>query len=126
MENNQEELQKYVKSYREMLKKLSTMSQVAVRQFLGSRPADDPRVVYLAGLETFRNVANAQMEVLVRLATEKLGVKREEFLQMSSEEMEKQVKAMEEDLRVSGWDGDGNPLFEDLQAYRERTIGWPP
>jgi len=125
MANNQEELQKYVESYREMIKKLNTLSQIAVRQFLGSRPADDPRVVYLAGMETFRNLANAQLEVLVRLATEKLGVKREEFLQMSSEEMEKQVKAMEEDLRVSGWDNDGQPIF-DLQAYRERTIGWPP
>ena len=125
MATNQEELQKYVESYRKMVEKLNTLSRIAVKQFLGSRPADDPRVVYLAGMETFRNLANAQLEVLVRLATEKLGVKREEFLQMSNEEMDKQVKAMEEDLRVTGWDNAGQPIF-DLQAYRERTIGWPP
>ena len=125
MATNNEELQGYVERYRKMAEKINTLNQIAVRQFLGSRPADDPRVVYLVGMENFRNLANAQLEVLVRLATEKLGVKKEEFLQMYSEEMEKQVKDLEEDLRVSGWDGDGQPIF-DLQAYRERTIGWPP
>ncbi len=117
---------KQLDEYRELLRKLTIMSQVAVGQFLGgSRPAEDPRVEYIRGLEAFKNVANAQISAFFRLATENLGVPSEEFIRVSCEELETQVKEMMEDFRITGWDDDGNPVF-DLQSFRERTAGWPP
>jgi len=121
----QEQAEAYLENYKDMVKKLSILSRVAIRQFLGSRPDSDPRVDYMMEFETFKNLANAQISALTRVVTEKLKVKRDDFLAINKEELEKQVKAMEKDLCVTGWTTEGQPNF-NLQAYRERTAGWPP
>jgi len=114
----------YMESYREMVRKLYVLSSAEVRQFLGTRPDGDPRVEYLAGLQSFQNMANAQISCLMRLVTEKLGVSEEDFLAVAAEEIGKQVQTMENELAVVGWNEDGTMRL-DLQAHREKTKGWP-
>lgn len=119
------EAERYLADYKGMVRQLTILSRIAARQLLGTRADEDPRLEYVAALESFKNLSNVQTSVLIRLVTEKLGVKREEFLELSREELAKQIEAMEQDLCVTGWDSSGNPVF-NLQAYRERTAGWPP
>jgi len=116
--------EKYIVNYKELITKLHTLSQMNVRQFLGTRADGDPRVTYLTGLETFKNLANVQLSVLLRLTTEKLGVKREDFLTLSEDELSQQITSMEESLAVTGWNEDGTPQL-DLQAHLEKTANWP-
>lgn len=116
--------QAYMDNYKEMLGKLHILSRMAVRQFLGTRDERDPRVKYLTGVESFKNLANVQLSVLLRLATEKLGVKKADFLAMSEDELKQQIASMEESLAVTGWNKDGTPVL-DLQAHLERTKEWP-
>jgi len=123
MNKAQKEAEQYLEQYRGMVRKLQVLSQVATRQLMGSRSEGDPQAEYLTALEAFKNMANAQLDMLIRLAVE-LGVARERMLEVQSEELQKQVTAMEQDLCVTGWNADGHPVF-DLQAYRERTAGWP-
>ncbi len=120
------EAEGYVENYREMLRRLGILSRLATRQMLSSRqyPDGDPRVEFVTVLEQFKNMHIAQISVLLRLATEKLGVTREEFLELSQEELVKQVMSMENELCIKGWDTAGNPML-DLAAYREKTRAWP-
>ncbi|KKK52543.1 hypothetical protein LCGC14_3103860 [marine sediment metagenome] len=110
--------------YRAWAAKLETLSRLAVRQFLGTRPEGDPRVDYLAGLEAFKNVATAQIAALTMIVTTLLGDNVETLRKAGLAELQGQIESMEKDLAVTGWDGDGNPLF-DLPASRELTKGWP-
>ncbi len=114
----------YLDDYHEKVRRLHVLSTHAVRQFLGTREEGDPRVDYLVGLEAFKNMANAQISCLLRLATEKLGVSQEDFLALAAEELGKQVETMQEDLAVIGWNEDGT-IKLDLQAHLEKTKGWP-
>ena len=110
--------------YRALATKLETLSKLAVRQFLGTRPEGDPRVDYLAGLEVFMNVATAQLAALNSMMTALLGDNVETFRKAGLAELAEQVESMEKQLAVTGWDEAGNPLF-DLQASRELTKRWP-
>lgn len=110
----------YLEEFRDMLRKVDILSQVETRQLMGTRPEGDSRVEYLTALESFKNLANVQLQVLIRLA---MGNK--DFLAIFAEELGEQVEHMESDLCVAGWDASGNPVF-DLQEYRKRTAGWPP
>ncbi|KKN16226.1 hypothetical protein LCGC14_0978190 [marine sediment metagenome] len=110
--------------YRAQAAKLQALSRLAVRQFLGTRPEGDPRVDYLAGLEAFRNMASAQLAALTMIVTAMLGDNVETLRKASLAELQGQIESMEKDLAVTGWDGEGNPLF-DLPASRELTKGWP-
>ena len=116
--------EQYMANYKELIGKLHTLSRMSVRQFLGTRQEGDPRVDYLTGLESFKNLANVQLSVLLRLATEKLGVKKEDFLAMSEDELKQQIASMAESLAVTGWNEDGTPIL-DLQAHLEKTASWP-
>ncbi|GAI71332.1 unnamed protein product, partial [marine sediment metagenome] len=49
-----------------------------------------------------------------------LGDKKPEFLKIMEEELNNQLKAMEEDIGVVTWSDDGTPRF-DLQVLREKT-----
>lgn len=114
----------YVANYKEMVKKLQVLSRVAVRQFLGTRPDGDPRLEYMANIEAFVNLANVQLEVLLGLTVQKLGIPREDYLKAQTTSITTQIQTMEKDLAVKSWDQSGNPVF-DLQAYLERTALWP-
>ena len=113
----------WLDEYKEMVGRLQALSRVAVRQFLGTRPSAAPPLEYLVGRETVLNLSQVQLQVLLTLVAQKLGIPREDFLRVSREELAKQVTLMEEQLCVTGWDH-GNPIF-DLPAYRERTKLWP-
>jgi len=116
--------EQYMADYKEMVSKLHILSRMSVRQFLGTRVDGDPRVDYLTSLESFKNLANVQLSVLLRLATEKLGIKTEAFLALSKDELSQQLKSMEESLAVICWNKDGTPKL-DLQAHLKNTQGWP-
>ncbi len=113
-----------LETYKAMVGKVHALSKVSVRQFLGSRDEGDPRVEYLTDLEAFKHLANVHLEVIMDLCIKKLGITKEEFLKSQSELISSQVESMEKDLCVTGWDQQGNPLF-DLPKYAERTKLWP-
>jgi len=114
----------YVVNYKEMTRKVGVLSRISVGQFLGTRPEGDPRVDYLAAAECTKNLVNVQVQALLNMAVTKLGIPREEFMQVMAEEMDKYLKAIETDLCVTGWDDKGNPIL-NLKAYAERTRLWP-
>jgi hypothetical protein len=116
--------QALLEEYRNMVKKLRALSKISVRQFLGSRADGDPRVEYLTEIEAFKNLANVYFEVIMGLTFTKLGVSKEEYLKINCEQLSNQLKTMEQDLCITGWDQQGNPLF-DLVRYAERTSNWP-
>ena len=110
--------------YRALAAKLETLSRLAVRQFLGTRSEGDPRVDYLAGLEGAKNMLIAQVAALTSMVTAMLGDSVETFRGAGLAELQGQVESMEKELSVTGWDGEGNPLF-DLKASFTQTKDWP-
>jgi hypothetical protein len=111
----------FLENYRSQVNRLQVLSRLAIRQFLGTRPDGDPRVDYLANLDAFKNLANVHLEVMMELVIKK---SKDDFLKLQGEHLAMQVKAMEQDLCVTGWDNLGNPIF-DLPRYMERTKLWP-
>lgn len=114
----------YVDNYRAAAEKLYVLSRFATRQLLGERPADDPRVEYIAGLEAFKNLANAQISGIIHILNEVMGDKESHFREILQRELARQVKSMEEDFCVTGWTEEGAPIF-NLQALQERIKKWP-
>ena len=119
-----EQNEAYLENYKQLVERLYWMSRFNVKQFMGTREEGDPRVGYLAGLESFKNLANAQISGIVRVLTMMLGDRKPEFLKIMEEELANQIKAMEEDVGVTEWADDGTPRF-DLKVLREKTAGWP-
>ncbi len=107
-------------TYREKALKLSKVSLVQVRQLMGTQPAGDPRVEYLAGIQCSNNLVNAQLAALLRV----LPIDGEKFMAILAEELDKQLLDIEKDLCITGWSPESEPIF-DLAAYRKRTEGWP-
>ncbi len=123
-DEKQKENEAYMENYKHQVQRLTFLARFNVRQFLGTRQEGDPRVDYLAGLEGFRNLVNAQISGIIRLQTMMLGDKRKEFLDIMAEELANQLKSMEEELGVTGWTDENEPQF-DLQVLKEKTAGWP-
>ncbi len=116
--------QKYLDNFQEMARKLAVMSQIACRQFLGSRPDKDPRLLYLGNMEAFKNLATVQLEVIMELTVGKLGISKEEYMKVHGEHLASRLSEMEKDLCITSWSPEGNPIF-DLPAYAEATKSWP-
>jgi len=114
----------FMTNYKEMVRKLRVLSKFAVRQFLGTRVDDDPRLEYLTDIEAFKNLANVHLEVMMALTIKKLGLSKEDYLKAHGDQLAEQLKTIEQDLCITGWDDKDNPIF-DLPAYRERTKLWP-
>jgi len=123
-EKQEKENEAYLENYKRMIQRLYFVSRFNIRQFLGTRPEGDPRVEYLTVLEGFKNLANAQIQAMVRALTMLLGDKKQEFLNIMAEEMANQLKVMEEEVGITGWTDEGQPQF-DLNILREKTKGWP-
>jgi len=123
-EKQKQENEAYVERYKQLVERLTILSRFNVRQFLGTRPEGDPRVDYLAGLESFKNLVNAQLSGIIRVLTMMLGDKKQEFLKIMEDELINQLKVMEEEVGITGWTAEGQPQF-DLQVLREKTKGWP-
>ena len=119
-----EQNEAYMENYTKLVQRLYWLSRFNVRQFMGNREEGDPRVDYLAGVEGFKNLANAQISGIVRILTMMLGTKKQEFLKVMEEELTSQIKSMEEEVGVVSWADDSTPRF-DLQVLREKTKGWP-
>ncbi len=119
-----EQNEAYMENYKQLVQRLYWLSKFNVRQFMGTRDEGDPRVDYLAGLESFKNLANAQLSGIIRILTMMLGDKKQEFLKVMEEELASQLKSMEEDVGIVGWSAEGSPQF-DLAILREKTRGWP-
>ena len=126
-----EKSEKYMANYKQLVERLYWMSRFNVRQFMGTREEGDPRdphgperVKYLAGFESFKNLANAQISGIVRILTMMLGAKKQEFLKVMEEELTAQIKSMEEDIGIIGWSEEDSPQF-DLAALGKKTKGWP-
>lgn len=118
------ESQALLDEYKKQAERLYFLSKFNVRQFLGTREEGDPRVSYMAGLEAFKNLANAQLGGIVRILTIMLGDRKSEFHKIMAEELGNHVKSMEEEVGVASWTEEGKPIF-NLQILREKTKGWP-
>ena len=68
-----EENQALLDEYKKQAERLYFLSKFNIRQFLGTREEGDTRVTYLAGLEGFKNLANAQLAGIIRTLTMMLG-----------------------------------------------------
>ena len=123
-EKQEKENEAYMENYKLLVQRLTFLARCNVRQFMGTRPEGDPRVEYLAALEGFKNLANAQVTGMVRALTMMLGDKKQEFLDIMAEELANQLKVMEEEVGITGWTAEGQPQF-DLAVLREKTKGWP-
>lgn len=123
-EKQQKENEAYLENYKKQIQRLMFLSRFNIRQFLGTRQEGDPRVEYLADIERFKNLANAQLAGIIRVLTMMLGDKKQEFLDIMAEELANQLKMMEEEVGITGWAEDGQPQF-DLAQLREKTKGWP-
>ena len=123
-EEQKKQNEAYVETYKKLVERLYWLSRFNVRQFMGTREEGDPRVDYLAGLESFKNLANSQLSGIIRILTMMLGDKKPEFLKIMEEELNNQLKALEDDIGVVTWADDGTPRF-DLGVLREKTKGWP-
>ena len=119
----QKQYEDYMENYRTLVQQLQVLSGVNVREFMGNREDGDPRVHYLAGIEGFKNLANAQLSGIIRYLNESKGSKKPDLLSIMAEELSAHLKSMEEDLGVTGWN-EGQPQF-NLQILREKTKGWP-
>ena len=123
-EKQEQENEAYKENYKKQIQRLYFLSRFNVRQFLGTRPEGDPRVEYLTALESFKNLANAQITGMVHALTMIIGDKKQEFLDIMAEELDNQLKVMEDEVGITGWTAEGQPQF-DLQVLRERTREWP-
>ena len=113
-----------VATYKLQVLKLTVLSKVAVRQFMGTRPDGDPRVEYLTNMETFKNLSNVYLEVMMDLISTKLGIPKEAVLKAYHDQLAVHIETLEKDLCVTSYDPQGNPVF-DLPSYREMTKEWP-
>jgi len=120
----QKQYEAYMENYRTLVQHLQFLSSFNVREFMGTREDGDPRVHYLAGLEGFKNLANAQLSGIIRFLDESKDGKKTDLFPIMAEELAAHVKSMEEDLGVTGWNEEGHPQF-DLQILKEKTKGWP-
>ena len=123
-EKQEKENEAYKENYKRQVQRLMVLSRFNCRQFLGTRPEGDPRVDYLAGLESFKNLVDSQLSGIIRVLTMMLGDKKHEFLKIMEEELDNHLKVMEEEVGITGWTEDEQPQF-DLQVLREKTKGWP-
>lgn len=117
------EIEEVFEAYRVKAEKLGKMSQVQVRQLMGSLPPEDPRVACIADIQCYTSLANVQLASMLRVMREVLGVEPVVFMEIQNEELDKQIAEIEKDLCITAW-SNGEPVF-DLLAYKERTKGWP-
>lgn|GEM_PF-6476320 len=125
--NKQDTKQKqedYLENYRNLVRRMMFLSTFNVREFMGTREPEDPRVHYLAGLEGFKNLANAQLSGIIRFLDESKEDTKPDLFAIMAEELAAHLKEMEKDLAVTGWTEEGQAQF-DLQVLREKTKGWP-
>ena len=123
-DTKQKQYEAYMENYRNLVRRMMFLSSFNVREFMGTREPGDPRVHYLAGLEGFKNLANAQLSGIIRFLDESKEDTKPDLFAIMAEELAAHLKEMEKDLAVTGWTEEGQAQF-DLQVLREKTKGWP-
>jgi hypothetical protein len=118
------ELQDLLNGYMDMASKIQQLSRLSIREFLGTRPDNDPRVHYLSELETFRHLANVNLTVVMELTIKALGITQADYLKIQNQKLAELLTELQNNLGVTGWDEVGQPLL-DLVKYSERTASWP-
>jgi hypothetical protein len=113
-----------VENYKQLNRKLVTLSGIGVRQLLGTRPEADSRTEYVTKLALKIDATAAMTEVVLELMLSKLEISRDDFLQLMTEKLEQAVKDLEEDFCITSWNDDGQPIF-DLEKYAQRSQMWP-
>jgi hypothetical protein len=113
-----------VENYKQLNRKLVTLSGIGVRQLLGTRPEADSRTEYVTKLALKIDATAAMTEVVLELMLSKLEISRDDFLQLMTEKLEQAVKDLEEDFCITSWNDDGQPIF-DLAKYAQRSQMWP-
>jgi hypothetical protein len=114
--------QEFLTELATLSQRLSALSRLSIRQFLGNRSPEDPRFQYLASLEATTNLANVQLEVVLELLSQLFP--KEKFREAQVRRLAAKVTEMEEDFCVTSWDDNGSPIF-DLTKFTERTKSWP-
>lgn len=116
-------MEEHLREFQTLVSKLKKLSYLKVKQFLGVNSNDnDPRVKYLANLDLSISLLSSHVAALLE---PKDGSKPPKSVALEMLEcVEKQVKLLQEELAVTGWDKDGNPLL-DLANWADITKGWP-
>lgn len=124
LEEFQKVAQGYMKAYTEIAAKMTQVSRIRARMFLGVRQENDPRLLYLVELETLVQVTVAQTEALATCVSMLLGPGSTEYMLAAQETMTKALERMQNVLGITAWDESGDPIF-DLAKYKEVTQNWP-
>lgn len=123
-----EEFQKvahsYITAYADIAEKMTKISRIRARMFLGLRNENDPRLLYLVELESLIQVTVAQTEALATVVCGLLGPGNTEYMKVAQEAMTKALERMQNALGITGWDAEANPML-DLEKYKEVTANWP-
>ena len=101
-----------VARYQQLYDRVCKVSALGVGRLFASR---DPRVQFIRSLEDGRVLSRVELNALARLLTDHLGVDPEVWLRYLNEELEAELRRLEQDNGVSGYDGQGNPLLGGTQ-----------
>lgn len=97
-----------VARYQQLYDRVCKVSALEVGRLFATR---DPRVQFIRGLEDGRVLSRVELNALARLLTDHLGVDPEVWLRYLNEELETELRRLEEDNGVSGYDEQGNPVL---------------
>jgi hypothetical protein len=97
-----------VARYQRLYDRVCKVSALEVGRLFATR---DPRVQFIRSLEDGRVLSRVELNALTRLLTDHLGVDPEVWLRYLNEELEAELRRLEQDNGVSGYDEQGNPLL---------------
>ena len=101
-----------VARYQELYERVCRVSALGVARLFATQ---DPRVQFIRGLEDGRVLSRVELNALTRLLTDHLGVDPEVWLRYLNEELEAELKRLEEETGVTAYDDKGNPLLGSMQ-----------
>ena len=98
-----------VERYQALYDRVCRVSAIGVGKLFATQ---DPRVQFIRGLEDGRVTARVELNALTRLLTEHLGVDPEVWLRCLNEELEAELRRLEQDVGVAGVGEQGNATGE--------------
>ena len=101
-----------VARYQKLYERVCKVSALEVGRLFATR---DPRVQFIRSLEDGRVLSRVELNALTRLLTDHMGVDPEVWLRYLNEELETEIRRLEQDNGVSGYDDQGNPVLGGAQ-----------